>query len=639
MKQRLLDKIDRPADLKSLSVEQLETLSGEIRQTLIETISGLGGHLASSLGAVELCLAMHYVFNAPKDHLVWDMGYQAFTNKLITGRRDRFHTLKQYQGLSGFNHKDESPYDLFITGHGGTCISTALGLAMARDLQKKNNHVLAILGDASLGEGMALEALNHAGHVKSNLIVVLNDNRMSIAKPIGGLSKYLTQVINNPTYRNVKEDVEQLMKKLPAGSKVLKLGHRVEESLKGVLTQGRLFRDFGFRYIGPVDGHNLQELISTFKNAKQLKGPMLLHVSTTKGKGYRPAEEDPERFHKTEAFDIPTGKAKVKARTKTVSFSDAFAEEMVELGQSNDKVVTITAAMPEGTGVASFAKKFPDRCIDVGMAEQHAVGLAAGLREGGLIPVVAIYSTFMQRAFDQIMHEMCLQRLPVILALDRASLVGEDGPTHHGIFDIGYLRILPNMTVLTPKDPGELRDMLRFAVQHDGPIALRYARGGIGVNSLGKSEPIQYGKSETLREGEDVALIAAGNMVYAAMQVADSLAKQGIEATVVNARFIKPVDAEMVKRVANNTGRIVTIEEGQIQGGFGSAVSETLDQLRLSTVPQLRIGLPDEFIEHGGRDDLLSQCNLLPNQITATVRQWIAGEPAVAQKVLTQSAA
>ena len=652
----LLSTIDRPSDIKPLSIKQLGQLAQEVRDEMVKTISALGGHLASSMGAVELCLALHYVFNAPEDQFVWDMGYQAFTHKLITGRRDAFNTLKQFKGLSGFCNKDESPYDLFTTGHGGVCLSTALGLAIARDQAKDSRQVIAIIGDASLGEGMALEALNHIGHVKPNLIVILNDNKMSIAKPVGGLSRYLNRIITNPTYNKIRQDFERFMKKLPAGSRLVKVANKVEESVKGLLVPGLVFEELGFRYVGPIDGHNLPELISTLKNVRRLKGPILLHVNTLKGKGYKFAVQDPERFHKIEPFHLETGQLKDPAssisymskngngRSKTKprsaeTFSEAFSDEIIRLGETNKRVVAITAAMPEGTGVAEFGRRFPDRLIDVGMAEQHEVDLAAGLAKGGLRPIIAIYSTFLQRAFDQIMHEMCLQDLPVILSIDRASLVGEDGPTHHGVFDIAYMRPLPNIRIVSPKDPAELRAMLRWAVEQDKPVALRYSRGGIMCGEpLPKSSRIVTGKSETLRQGNHLALLAVGSMVYPALKVAEDLAREGIEATVINARFIKPVD-ELMVRAAVQTGCVVTLEESQIAGGFGSAVSETMDALGLPAVAHLRIGLPDMFIEHGKRSELLRLTRLDPDSLTQRVLRWYHGlkAPAEELRLLAQS--
>jgi 1-deoxy-D-xylulose-5-phosphate synthase len=588
------------------------------------------------------------------------MGYQAFTHKLITGRREQFGTLKQFKGLSGFNNKDESPFDLFNTGHGGTALSTALGLAMARDRggtidaaegvsriagsatdqgeRGSRYHVVSIIGDASLGEGMALEALNHIGHLQPNLIVILNDNKMSISKPIGGLSRYLNRIITNPTYNRLRSDLDQLVQRLPAGSRLVRVGHRLEDSLKGLLVPGRVFQDLGFRYVGPIQGHSFPDLIATLKNAKRLKGPTLLHVVTVKGKGYRFAEQDPERFHKTEPFTIQTGQplstpaAEAPARERRrlsravrngQSFTDAFSDELIRIGESDERLLAITAAMPEGTGLAAFGRRFPDRFIDVGMAEQHAVGLAAGLSTGGMRPVVAIYSSFMQRAFDQIMHEVSLQRLPIVLALDRAGLVGEDGPTHHGAFDLAYLRVLPNMTVVSPKDPEEMRAMLRWAIEQDGPVAIRYSRGGIVCGEpLGKPGRIVSGRGEILREGTQVALIALGSLVYPALKVAENLAAEGISAMVVNARFVKPIDEELIRQIVSQVGRIVTLEEAQIAGGFGSAVSEALDRRSCPPVPFLRIGLPDVFVEHGSRAQLLELCMLNPERLTKTIFAW-----------------
>ena len=630
---QLLPTIERPEDIKPLTVPQLQALAQEIRAEIVQTISELGGHLASSMGAVELNLALHHVFHAPHDHLIWDMGYQAFTHKLITGRRDRFRTLKQLGGLSGFVHKGESPYDLFTSGHGGTVLSTALGLAVANSEEHGDRRVIAIIGDASLGEGMALEALNHIGHVKPNLLVVLNDNKMSIAKPVGGLSRYLNRIITNPVYNKVHGDLEQLVTRLPHGSKLVRIGHKLEESLKGMIVPGQVFEELGFRYVGPIDGHNLRDLITTLKRVKPMDGPILLHVTTVKGKGYKFAEDDPERFHKTEPFEIATGLitgaggagrgARGKTAKPMASFTDAFAEEIVRLGESDRRLAVLTAAMPEGTGVTGFARKFPNRFFDVGMAEQHALGLAAGLARGGMRPIFAVYSTFLQRAYDQIMHEMCLQDLPIILAIDRAGLVGEDGPTHHGLFDIAYLRVLPKIAVLSPKDPAELRVMLRWAMDQHGPVAIRYARGGIVCGEPLNTRPakIVTGEAEALRPGRDVALLALGSMVYPALSVSAELSRQRIDAAVVNARFVKPLDMAMVREAAR-CGAIVTLEEAQIAGGFGSAVSEALDELGLSKTPHLRIGLPEGWVEHGKRSELLAQCQLDPASLVRRITAW-----------------
>ncbi|HAM40195.1 MAG TPA: 1-deoxy-D-xylulose-5-phosphate synthase [Candidatus Omnitrophica bacterium] len=645
---RLLETIDSPADLKRLSVAQLSALAQEIREELLHTISTLGGHLASSLGAVELCLALHTAFEAPADQLVWDMGYQAYAHKLVTGRRRQIRTLKQFRGLTGFNNKEESPFDLFTTGHGGTCLSTAMGLAIGRDRSGGKHHVAAIIGDASLGEGMALEALNHIGHLKPNLLVILNDNKMSIAAPVGGLSRYLNRIITDPLYNRLRRKLERVVARLPKGDRLVQLGHKVEESLKGLLVPGLLFEELGFRYVGPIDGHNLNELIRTLRNLKRLKGPILLHVSTIKGKGYPPAERDPERFHKIEPFDLATGQLKTvsplarwpvgalahketnaqtrkRANAQPLTFTEAFSEELVKLAQADERIIGITAAMPEGTGLAPFGRQFPGRYIDVGMAEQHALGLAAGLARAGRRPVVALYSTFLQRAYDQIMHELCLQNLPVVLAIDRGGLVGEDGPTHHGVFDIGYLRILPNLVVVSPKDPDELRAMLRWAVESSSaPVAIRYARGGIVCGEpLGKPARVSLGKAEVLCEGKDVALIALGSMVYPALEASTKLKAQGIDAAVVNARFVKPLDRVLLRQLATQLGALVILEEGQVAGGFGSAVSEALDAMGLSPVPVLRIGLPDHFVEQGTRAQLLALCQLDPDSVARTISAWM----------------
>ncbi|MBI2885218.1 MAG: 1-deoxy-D-xylulose-5-phosphate synthase [Candidatus Omnitrophica bacterium] len=635
---RLLETIDSPQDLRRLAMSQLPRVAQEVRDELLRVISGLGGHLASSLGAVELCLALHYVFDAPSDKLIWDMGYQAYTHKMLTGRRKMIHTLKQFKGLTGFNNKDESPYDLFTTGHGGTCLSTAMGIAIARDHAHAAHQVVAIIGDASLGEGMALEALNHIGHVKPNMLVILNDNKMSIAQPVGGLSRYLNRIITDPLYNRIRRKLEAGVERLPKGVKLVKMGHKVEESLKGLLVPGLIFEELGFRYVGPIDGHNLPELIATLRNVKRLKGPILLHVQTLKGKGYTPAEQDPETFHKIEPFDVPTGQLKGQgargkgpgSRTKSApstphpspSFTDAFGAELVQLAQTDERIIAITAAMPEGTGLAEFGRRFPQRYFDVGMAEQHAIGLAAGLARAGLRPVFGIYSSFLQRAYDQVMHEMCLQKLPVVLAIDRACLVGEDGPTHHGLFDVAALRVLPHLVMLSPKDPDELRAMLRWSLDCGRPVALRYARGGPAGEPLGRGTRIALGRGELLQQGEDLAILAVGSMVYPAMGAAEQLRREGIRASVINARFIKPVDRRLIRHAAMQTGAIVTVEEAQISGGFGSAISEALESLNLSHVPFCRIGLPDEFVEHGTRAQLLKLCQLDADGLFRRISAW-----------------
>ena len=629
---RLLPTIDSPADLQRLSIGALPGLAQEIRDEILRVVSRQGGHLASSLGAVELVLGLHYVFDAPQDHLLWDMGYQAYAHKLITGRRAQFETLKQFGGLSGFNNKDESPYDLFTTGHGGTVISTALGLATARDLVGEHRHVVAILGDASLGEGMALEALNHVGHLRTNLVVILNDNKMSIAPSIGGIPKYLNRVITNPLYNRVHTKLQHIVKRLPRfGPRMLALSHKLEESLKGLLVPGMLFEELGFRYIGPIDGNDVAMVIETLRRVKLMEGPILIHAVTQKGKGCQFAVDDPERFHKTEAFDLKTGLSKAaapkrsRASAEPRSFTDAFAKQLVALAQQDPRIVAITAAMPEGTGLHLFRQRFPQRFFDVGMAEQHGAGFCAGLATAGYKPVIALYSTFLQRAFDQVVHEVCLQRLPVVIAIDRASLVGEDGPTHHGIFDIPYLRHIPNLTMLAPKNETELAAMLRFAVQFGGPIALRYPRGGsvqgpASAPFAAVCAPIVRGQAEVLREGGDVALVALGSMVHPALDAAQLLEAEGIAATVVNARFVRPVDAELLASLAEHHEHLVTIEESVLDGGFGSAVWESLEQQGIHGAQLHRLGLPSEFHEHGSRDRLLVRYGLTAEGIAAAVQ-------------------
>ena len=650
---RVLDGIDSPQDLKRLPLAQLFVLSREVREELLDVVSRLGGHLASSLGAVELCIALHYVFDAPHDHLVWDMGYQAYTHKLLTGRRDRLHTLKQFQGLTGFNNKDESPYDLFTTGHGGTCLSTAMGLAVARDQAKEQRQVVAIVGDASLGEGMALEALNHIGHVKPNMLVILNDNKMSIAQPVGGLSRYLNRIITNPLYNRLRKDFADRIARLPKGTGLVRLGHKVEESLKGLIVPGLLFEELGFRYVGPIDGHNMTELITTLRNVKRMKGPILLHVLTIKGKGYKPAERDPEWFHKTEPFDLDTGQpvevaspsvcsdgaAKRGRAVAPATFTDAFSEAIVECAEQDERIIGITAAMPEGTGLARFAERFPDRYFDVGMAEQHALGLSAGLARAGARPVVAIYSTFLQRAFDQIMHELCLQELPVVLAIDRGGLVGEDGPTHHGVFDLAYLRMFPQLTVMSPKDPDELKAMLRWAIEAPGPVAIRYSRGGVLGEPLGRCPRIIPGRAETLRQGSDLTIFALGSLLYPALGAAARLRQDGIDVGVVNARFVKPLDHVLLTQLATQTRALVTVEEAQIAGGFGSAVAEELDRMRVHHLPLFRVGLPDVFVEQGKRNQLLSLCQLDTDGLTQRIGEWFGSldVPRESFRLLTDS--
>lgn len=611
---RLIDSIKGPEDLRKLSLAELPKVADEIRREMLNTVSRSGGHIASSLGAVELAIAIHYAFNTPKDAVLWDVGHQAYPHKILTGRLDKFSTLRQLGGLSGFPNKDESPeYDLFTCGHSSTSISNALGLAVARDLKKEKSKVIAVIGDASLAGGMSFEALNHAGHMDKDIIVILNDNERSISKSVGALSKYLNKIISAPTYNKIRQDVEKLLKRIPRfGFRAYRAARKLEEGLKNLLIPGILFEELGFRYFGPIDGHDIDLLVATFKNLMELHEPILIHVITKKGKGYKFAEGDPVAFHGTGPFDIDTGLKAPAASAQT--FTQAFGEKVVELARADSRIVGVTAAMLDGTGFGVFARLFPERFFDVGIAEEHAIGLSAGLARGGLKPIVSIYSTFLQRAYDQIIHDVCLQNLPVILCLDRAGLAGEDGPTHHGIFDIAYLRNLPNLTVMAPSSPDELKSMLEFAVTLKGPVAIRYPKGSSRAPGR-KLSPVKLGKSEVIKSGRDLAIVALGSMVDTAMEVALLLEKRNISAAIINARFIKPLDEEALAGLADGVKKIVTLEEGVLEGGFGSSVLEFVEKTPSKNVKIKRIGLPDIFIEHGRRNELFLKYNLTPAAI------------------------
>ena len=632
---RLLDNIDSPDDLKKLSLDDLRVLAQEIRDTIIETVSSSGGHLASSMGAVELIIGIHYILNAPQDKIIWDVGHQAYAHKLLTGRRDRFSTLRRLDGLSGFPNKYESEFDVFTTGHGSTSISTALGMVAARDLEGKLYKVVAVIGDASLGGGMAFEALNHAGHLHKKILVILNDNEMSISRSVGALSKYLNRIITAPIYNKIRIDIENLLKRVPRfGFRVIRSARRLEEALKNLLVPGMLFEEMGFRYFGPVDGNDIATVVGTLKNIIDMDGPVLLHVVTKKGKGYSYAEKIPEKFHGVSSFDVATGEKlraeKEKIIDKAKSFTNAFGEVIVDVASSDEKVAAITAAMPEGTGLDRFSKVFPDRFFDVGMAEQHAVGFAAGLARAGLKPVVACYSTFLQRSYDQIIHDVCLQNLNVIFMLDRAGVVGEDGPTHHGVFDIAYLRNLPRMVVLAPKDEEELKEMFKFSVAYNnGPIAIRYPRGS--SYNYCSSDPDQksgesrtdiiLGKAEILKQGKDATILSVGYMSYVSLEVAALLLDEGVDCEVINARFIKPLDLELILESVLKTKKLFTVEEGVVGGGFGTFILESLiDKMPKNTIIKI-MGLPDRFIEHGDREILLDRCGLSAQKIKGVINK------------------
>ncbi len=621
----ILDNIQSPADLKGLSLEEARQLAAEIRAHILGVVSGKGGHLGASLGAVELTIALHRVFDAPKDRLVWDTGHQAYPHKLLTGRLKAFSTLRQHGGISGFLSRGESPYDTFGAGHAGTAISAALGIVEARDHQQGKYHVIAIVGDGSLTAGMAYEALNHAGGLKRNLIVVLNDNEMSISKNVGAVSAYLNRMITGPLYTKVKNETESMIRHIPRiGTPVLNATKRAEGAMKGFLTAGAFFEEMGFRYIGPIDGHRLDHLLSTFENVKNLNGPLLVHVISRKGKGYAPAEANPGAFHGVSAFELSTGIAKKKSANPT--YTAIFANCLISLATQNDRVVGITAAMPEGTGLHQFAKAFPSRFYDVGIAEQHAVTMAAGMAADGLRPVVAIYSTFLQRAYDQMIHDVALQNLPVVFCLDRAGLVGEDGPTHHGVFDIAYCKAIPNFIVMAPKDENELCRMLATALTCHHPVAIRYPRGeGIGVSLDDPPTALPIGKGEIVIEPSgawDVVLFAIGSMVYPAQRVAIQLEREGISAAVVNARFIKPLDRALLNAVASRCNKIVTLEEHVLCGGFGESVIAALQEEGLQGVEVRRIGLPDHFIEHGAPAILREMHGLTAERISTAVLEF-----------------
>jgi len=600
---RVLDTIDSPADLKKLSLPELQELAEEIRKQIIETTSKTGGHLAPSLGAVELAIALHYVFDAPNDKIIWDVGHQAYAHKLITGRRDRFHTLRTYGGISGFPKRSESPYDTFDTGHSSTSISAGLGIATAKELKGEKSKVIAVIGDGSMTAGMAFEGLNQAGETEKDLIVVLNDNAMSIAPNVGAFSSFISRKMTGKRFVNLRKDLENFIKSLPGvGDNILNFVRKSEDSFITFFTPGMMFEAFKFTYIGPIRGHRLSRLIEAFTNAAHLEGPVLVHALTVKGKGYDFAEKDPAYFHGVGSFEIPTGSPSRDKAKGPPSYTSIFGSTMVDLAQKDDRIFAVTAAMPEGTGLSAFSRAFPNRFLDVGIAEQHAVTFAAGLATEGFRPVVAIYSTFLQRAYDQIIHDVCLTSLPVVFAMDRGGLVGEDGPTHHGHFDITYLRSLPNMTFMAPKDENELRHMLYTALQHPGPVAIRYPRGkGVGVAMDRDYQLLPIGKAEVLKEGKDVQIFALGSMVAPSLEAAGVLEKEGVSVGVVNCRFVKPLDNALVDMAASSR-RILTVEENIRQGGFGGALLELFNDAGLSDVRVRRIGLPDKFVEHGPQD-------------------------------------
>ena len=619
---QILEKINSPADIRGLSIKELNTLAAELREVIISVCASNGGHLAPSLGVVELTIALHRVFASPQDKIVWDVGHQAYAHKLLTGRRERFATLRTLGGISGFPKRSESPHDTFDVGHSSTSISAALGMAVGRDLKKTGNKVIAVIGDGSMTGGLAYEGLNNAGHLNKDLVVILNDNEMSIAENVGAVSTLLSRTITSEFVHRIKKDMEGFLEGLDGiGKGVLKIAKRAEESLKGLFTPGMLFEAFGFEYIGPIEGHNIELLLETLENVKRFDDAVLIHVLTKKGKGYRPAEVNPALFHGVGPFEAATGKV-LKGKGGAASYTAVFGEAMKRIAAEDEKVVAITAAMPDGTGLTPFSREYPSRFFDVGIAEQHGVTFAAGLAAEGFRPVFAVYSSFLQRAFDQVFHDVCLQNLPVVFAIDRAGVVGSDGPTHHGLFDLSYLRILPNMTVMAPKDENELQHMLQTAVEHDGPIALRYPRGsGYGVPLEQKLRAMPIGKGEVLRNGKDGAILAVGVMVYPAVEAANTLAGEGIDLTVVNARFIKPIDRELILSIALGSGTIFTVEDNALKGGFGSAVLELLEEEGVEGVRVTRFGYPDRFVEQGEQTELRRIHGLDSEGIAAGIRK------------------
>jgi 1-deoxy-D-xylulose-5-phosphate synthase len=610
-----LKQINSPSDLKKLSITELKELAKRLREVIIERVSINGGHLASNLGVVELTISLHYVFDSPVDKIIWDVGHQSYSHKLLTGRYERFSTLRKYKGISGFPKREESEHDIFGTGHSSTSISAALGIIEGRDKNKERFKVIAVIGDGAMTAGLALEGLNNAGHLKKDLIVILNDNEMFISPNVGALSAYLNRILTGEFYQKFKRETKSFLEGIPKlGDKAAKIAQKTEEMLKGFFLPGVIFEELGFNYVGPIDGHNIELLIETLKRIKTASSPTLVHVITKKGKGYAFSEKKPSLFHGIGPFNLKTG---APLNESGSTYSEVFGDTLTELADRDDKIIAISAAMKEGTGLEHFAEKYPDRFYDVGIAEPHAVTFAAGLATQGLKPVVTIYSTFFQRAYDEIVHDVCLQNLPVVFAIDRAGIVGEDGPTHNGLFDLSYLRHIPNLVVMAPKDGIELRVMLDLALKHKGPIAMRYPRGKIQSSAMSYPEFVKrslstfkIGEAEILKEGDDIALIAIGNTVYSALSAAERLEKDGINAMVINARFIKPLDRNLIFSVTSIIPRIITIEENVLQGGFGSAVLEFLNETDVRNVKIRRLGMPSGFIEQGQQNELRKKYGL-----------------------------
>ncbi len=621
----LLDTIDSPQDIKDLNLNELNQLAEEIRERIVTTVAKSGGHLAPSLGVVELTIALHYIFDTPKDKIVWDVGHQSYAHKLLTGRREQFHTLRQQDGISGFPKIKESIHDALDTGHSSTSISAALGMTTAMDIENREGKVIAVIGDGSMTAGLAFEGLNNAGSLKKDLIVILNDNEMSISPNVGALSSFLSRKLTSRFATRIKTEVESFLKRSDLGENIWAAMKRGEDSLKSLFTPGMLFEALQFEYVGPIPGHQIDALIETINNVQNIPGPILVHVLTKKGKGYEPAEKNPSKFHGLGPFDIETGAPFPSKTPKPPAYTQIFSQTITRIAQDNPRVVAVTAAMPSGTGLDKFQREFPDRFFDVGIAEQHAVTFAAGMALEGLKPVVAVYSTFLQRAYDQIIHDVCLTNQPVFFAIDRGGLVGDDGPTHHGVFDLSFLRNVPNMVVMAPKDENELQHMIYTGIQHDGPAAVRYPRGtGVGVSLDWQFSELPIGKAMLEREGSDLAIMAIGHHVQTALMAAEELEREaGISAAVINARFVKPLDRKMVLDIARNMGKIITVEENALAGGFGSAVLECLADEGVTDVMVKRIGLPDRFIEQGAQDQLRKEVGLDASGVAEAAKEMI----------------
>jgi len=620
---RLLDRVEYPKDIRAFSVDQLNQLAAEIREEVISVVAEVGGHFASTLGAVELTLALHYVFNTPEDRIVWDTGHQAYAHKLICGRRERLATIRQLHGLSGFLSREESEYDVFGAGHAGTSISAALGMVEAKVLEGANRKVVAVISDGGLSAGLTYEGLNSAGHLDRDLIVVLNDNEHFIDPRVGAVSSFLSRQFTSDLGVRLQKNLSSLLKSLPRGDNLKFAARKIRDSFLSLVTPGFLFESLGFQYVGPIDGHSIGEMVTTLESVKKLDGPTLVHVLTKKGKGYAPAEQDPIRFHAVTPFHVLTGKAK-KEKGPVPTYTEVFGQSLVRLAKENPKIVGITAAMGSGTGIDKLARELPRRTYDVGIAEQHAVTFAGGMATEGFIPVVAIYSTFLQRGYDEILHDVCLQNLHVVFALDRGGLVGADGPTHHGVFDFAYMRSMPNIVIMAPKDENELQHMLKTAIEHAGPISLRYPRGeGWGVTLDREMTTVEIGKAELLRQGNDVVIAAIGQTALPALKAAEDLAPLGIQAAVVNARFVKPLDREIFRDLLGRAPRLITVEDHVIAGGFGSALIEFLADEGLTGVEVKRLGVPDRFIPHGTQDELRKLCGFDKDAIAQAVLQMV----------------